>query len=266
VDETFIHADRKALVSEEIGEKYYQLFCLSALYNRIYSLCGPAVAGKCTSKINMLNTDIKILIRKGWREKKNKKKRGISRDLVCIFTGIERQGNSVYSASNLGKPDQDEVNAFVNCIESGSHVWVDGLKAYESALEGNGCTYTVCPSDKSYTSLNHLNNINALHENLKEWIRGYRGISAVYSDRYANMFSYIYDHRSMKTQELRSKMIRDLNRHQMYFYVKDIMKRDMFIAEEDQIKRSNLTSMVSQYRRSLAYPMDLSEALTIIGY
>ena len=266
VDETFIHADRKALVSEEIGEKYYQLFCLSALYNRIYSLCGPAAAGKCTSKINMLNTDIKILIRKGWREKKNKKKRGISRDLVCIFTGIERQGNSVYSASNLGKPDQDEVNAFVNCIESGSHVWVDGLKAYESALEGNGCTYTVCPSDKSYTSLNHLNNINALHENLKEWIRGYRGISAVYSDRYANMFSYIYDHRSMKTQELRSKMIRDLNRHQMYFYVKDIMKRDVFIAEEDQIKRNNLTSMVSQYRRALAYPMDLSEALTIIGY
>jgi hypothetical protein len=70
----------------------------------------------------------------------------------------------------------------------------------------------------------------------------------------------------MKTQELRSKMIRDLNRHQMYFYVKYIMKRDVFIAEEDQIKRNNLTSMVSQYRRALAYPMDLSEALTIIGY
>jgi hypothetical protein len=70
----------------------------------------------------------------------------------------------------------------------------------------------------------------------------------------------------MKTQELRSKMIRDPNRHQMYFCVKDIMKKDVFIAEEDQIIRGNLTSMVSQYRRSLAYPMALSEVSTIIGY
>ena len=178
VDETFIHADRKGLVTEEIGEKYYQVFCLNALYNQIRSLCGPVAAGLCTNKIDMLNADIKILVKRGWKEKKRNKKRGISRALVCIFTGIERQGNSVYSASNLGKPYQDEVN---------------------------GCTYIVCPTDKSYTALDHLNNINALHGNLKEWMKSYRGVSAVYSDRYANMLSYIYDHRSMETQELRSK-------------------------------------------------------------
>lgn len=266
VDETFIHADCKGLVSEEVGEKYYQLFCLTALHNQIRSLCGPVAAGKCSDTIDMLNADIKILVKKGWKEKKRARRRGISKDLVCIFTGIERQGNSVYSASNLGKPDQDEVNSFINCIEPGSHVWVDGLKAYEYALAENGCTYTVCPTDKSYTSLDHLNNVNALHENFKEWMRKYRGVSAVYSDRYANMLSYIYDHRSMGTQELRSNMIRDLNGHQMYFFIKDIMKKDVFIAEEDQFRRSGLTSMAAQYRRSKAYPMDLSEALNLIGY
>lgn len=97
-------------------------------------------------------------------------------------------------------------------------------------------------------------------------MRNYRGVSAVYSDRYANMLSYIYDHRSMGTQELRSNMIRDLNGHQMYFFIKDIMKKDVFIAEEDQFRRSGLTSMAAQYRRSKAYPMDLSEALNLIGY
>ena len=265
VDETYIHANLKGLVTEEIGEKYYQIFCLASLYNRIRALYGKIAACKCTLKIDKLNAEIKVLVRRGWKEKKVNTKRGISRDLVCIFTGIERQGNSVYSASNLGKPNQDEVNEFVNCIESGSHVWVDGYQAYVSALDENGCTYTVCPTAKEYTSLDHLNNVNALHENFKEWMRKYRGISAVYSDRYANMLSYIYDHRSMGTKEIRSRMIRDLNKHQMYFYVKDIMKKDVLVAEEEQLRRSNLTSMVEQYRRALVSPMELSTALAIIG-
>lgn len=264
MDETYIHSDCKGLVTPEIGKKYYQIFCLTALYERILHVCGNLMAGKCTRTIEILNTDIKVLIRRGRKEKRDNRKRGISKDLVCIFTGMERQGGSVYCASNLGKPNQDEVNAFVKRIETESHVWVDGMQAYISALEDNGCTYTVCPTKEEYTTLNHLNNINALHENFKEWIRSYRGVSAIYSDRYANMISYIYDHRSMSLKEIRSSMIRDLNKHQLYFCVKDIMHRDVFCAEEDQTTRTCMTSMVNEYRRSKADPMDLAEALSLI--
>ena len=133
------------------------------------------------------------------------------------------------------------------------------------ALEEIGCTYTVCPSKDDYTALDHLNNVNAMHDSFKEWIKKYRGISALYSDRYANMISYIYDHRSMGVQELRTKMIQDLNKHQMYFYVKDIMNKDVFFANEDQAERVGLTSMVEQYRRSKEMPMDIATALQLIG-
>ena len=249
IDETYIHSDRKGLVTPEIGEKYYQIFCLSALYKRILHVCGEQMAKKCTEMINQINSEIKILVKKGWKEKRENKKRGISRDLVCIFTGIERQGESVYCASNLGKPNQEEVNAFVSHVEKGSHVWVDGLQAYVPALEDKGCTYKVCPTKEDYTALDHLNNVNALHDNFKGWIKAYRGISAIYSNRYANMISYIYDHRSMEMQELRTKMINDLNTHQLYFRVNDIMYKDVFIATEDQVARSGLTSMAILFQQ-----------------
>ena len=89
-------------------------------------------------------------------------------------------------------------------------------------------------------------------------------MSAIYSDRYANMISYIYDHRSMSLKEIRSSMIRDLNKHQLYFCVKDIVHKDVFCADEDQTTRTCMTSMVNEYRRSKADPMDLAEALSLI--
>ena len=59
-------------------------------------------------------------------------------------------------------------------------------------------------------------------------------------------------------------MIRDLTRHQFYFYVRDIMRKDVFCAEEDLTIRTCMTSMVNEYRRSKTNPMDLAEALTVI--
>ena len=59
-------------------------------------------------------------------------------------------------------------------------------------------------------------------------------------------------------------MIRDLNRHQFYFYVRGIMRKDVFCAEEDRTARTCMTSMVNEYRRSKTNPMDFAEALAVI--
>jgi transposase-like protein len=265
LDETYIHADRKGLIPTEIGDDYYTIFCLSALMKTIADLYGDRAAGNCALLIDTLTTNIKVAVKRGWKEKRKNRKRGISKDLVCIFTGIERQGNCISHVSNLGKPAQADVNDFVGHVESGSHVWVDGMQTYVPALENNGCTYKVCPTQKGYTAVDHLNNINAMHENFKDWIRKFRGVSAIYADRYAALVSYIYDHRSMSVKELRSALFRDLNRHQVYFFQKDITKKELFIADEDQRKRNGLTSMVEQYRRSKEDPMSIEMAMSMIG-
>jgi len=44
-------------------------------------------------------------------------------------------------------------------------------------------------------------------------------------------------------------MINDLNTHQLYFRVNDIMYKDVFIATEDQVARSGLTSMAILFQQ-----------------
>lgn len=266
IDETYLHVDRKGLVPELVGESFYKIFCLCSLGCEIRRRYGTLAGSLCKKKIDELNESIKISVKQGYREKKENTKRGISKQKVCVITGIERQGSCFYKATNLGKPSAENIRDFAEHLEENSHVWTDGLQGYIPVLEDHHCTYTVCPSNESYTVLDHLNNVNALHSDFKEWIRTYRGVNTIYADRYAGLFSYIYDHRNMETSELRTTMIQELNRHQMYFYVKDIMRKDIFVAEEDQYAREMMTSMAAQYRRFKKEPMEIKEALQLIGY
>ena len=264
VDETYLHVDRKGLVPASVGEAYFEVFCLTALGKEIMKKYGKAAGMRCSKKIDELNKYIMVSVRTGWQEKKKNRKRGISDQKVCIFTGIERQGNCCDKATNLGKPSQKDIEDFFECLEEGSHVWVDGLHGYTAALEEHNCTYTVCPSTESYSALDHLNNVNSLHSDFKEWIRKYRGVSTIYADRYAGMISFFYNLRGKCLSEKRTSLIRELNRHQMYFYVKDIMTKNIFEAEKDLAVRECMTSMAAQYRRFKAHPMSITEAMAII--
>ena len=259
LDETYIHANKKGLVTKELGEKHFLMFCLKE------ALKGAAGEEKerIEARINALEKEIQEMNRMQRKARRKEVKRGISRQLVCIFTGIERGGRSLGMASSLGRPTQRETAAFVGHIEQGSHVWTDGMGSYKPSLEANGCTHTECVKGE-YTALDHVNNINAMHSDFKGWIRKYRGVNTVYADRYASLISYAYDHRGNVVEEKRTSMLCDLNKRQLYFYVRDITETDILRIDDDQLKRNGMTTVMDEWRRAMRNPMTPEEIKAVI--
>ena len=106
---------------------------------------------------------------------------GISDELVCLTTGAERQGKSYAHAYNMGRPKSEEVEPFFkDHVQRGTFLWVDGERCFPSLLDRYGCDYHTIKSDTVPDQVNHLNNVNSWHKQIKDLYEYYRGVTSVY--------------------------------------------------------------------------------------
>ena len=99
------------------------------------------------------------------------RKRGLSKEKICILTAVQRSGNCIARSFNVAKPRIDDVLQFSRCIEDKSYVWTDGLASYQKVLEEKRCENKILVSYKSYDSVNHLNNVNSFVNKFRHNIR-----------------------------------------------------------------------------------------------
>ena len=103
--------------------------------------------------------------RKRGKGKNDKKKRGISKEQICIETAIDRKGNILMSAVCNGRITTNQIiNFFDNKICEDATFCVDSHKSYMAIKDKLNIELKQVPRGKSMIdSVYHLQHINALH-------------------------------------------------------------------------------------------------------
>ena len=115
--------------------------------------------------------------------------RGISDEKVCVLVGVDGQGREFAEVCDRGRPTDERVRG---CLEGkvgpGCAVSTDDHGAYARVLPGLGVTnHLVFPSDGS----NGLYAVNAAHSRLKDFLRGFNGVSTKYLGLYCKWHCFL---------------------------------------------------------------------------
>jgi transposase-like protein len=116
-------------------------------------------------------------------------KRGLSREYVCVCTGVERDGDAVALAVNrasAGKEDIDHV--FGERVSKSTLMLSDGATVYR-VLDGKCEVHSVEQDDDGFY---HINTVNGYHSFIKERHRKARGFATKYLNRYNSLFSKVF--------------------------------------------------------------------------
>jgi len=114
---------------------------------------------------------------------------GLSRDQDCILTLKDRSGSIFVKLVGQARPAFDDIEQpIAQRMSSDAVLCTDGMKAYgkfsrEYGVERKNIKET---DERSY----HIQGINALHHEIKDWLREFRGIASKYIDTYLGYFAY----------------------------------------------------------------------------
>ncbi len=237
-DETYYHECHKGLKDKALADVEDKIY-----WHENYPCTSDVSVEAAVNQIETLQKERDEII-----AKQNKKKRGISSDLACVVTSVERQGDAVIMATNMAKPSSDDIRKATAVIEDGSFVFIDGATAYLSVLAEKNCNFSICPSDEKYDAVNHLNNVNSLHSKMGDWMRKYRGVSTIYLNRYAALFHYVHKFRDCDKQEMALLILKRLNSIQHYFF--DRMMHINGIFADPQVMKHRATKVSIWEQRS----------------
>ena len=117
--------------------------------------------------------------------------------------------------------------------QGGSTVRNDWLRHYgifnNRLLSTKHCEIRVMKDHTTYTSLDHLNNVNAFHRLIEKWYKGYNGVASKYINRYAALFTLAREYTGCDTQEILLSIKKRMHQITDFFRIADMKKDDLFI-------------------------------------
>lgn len=125
--------------------------------------------------------------------KYDKKKRGISKEQICIESAIDRKGNILMGTVCKGRITKNEiVNFFDGKIGKDVTFCTDSHKSYPKIDKELKVNLKQVPRGKQMIdSVYHLQHINALHSGFKRWIQVFNGVSSKYLNNYLAWFKFL---------------------------------------------------------------------------
>ena len=125
------------------------------------------------------------LPRKAHKRGGSVKKRGLSREQVCVPCAVDRERTAIAKVCNLGKMSTQSLTKFyAGKIEAQSIICTDSEKAYRGFAKQEGFKLYQMPSGKRSNGVYNINHINAYHSLLKSFVRKFRGVSTKYLNNY----------------------------------------------------------------------------------
>lgn len=144
---------------------------------------------------------------KGYKARRNgqkSSKRGLSKELVCVPCALDRHHNVISKACNLGKTSTKALKKFFeNMVEKNSIFVTDSELSYRKFASQNNFKLIQIESGKHKNGIYHINNINAYHSNLKNFVYKFRGMSTKYLNNYLTWHNI----RKMSVTELMNTMM-----------------------------------------------------------
>ena len=122
-----------------------------------------------------------------------KRKRGLSKDQICIVTAVDSYKNMVAFISEHGKPSSKRIiNALGSHITEGSYIIHDGDKSHNKLIRILNCTSEVyIANNKDPEYIKRMALINNMHGWLKRYIWRFIGMDIINLQAYLNWFIYL---------------------------------------------------------------------------
>lgn len=123
---------------------------------------------------------------------KQVKKRGVSKEQVCVGTALDRQGNLIIELLCTERMTSDELkNLYTNRIGEGSILCTDSHKSYIQFAEDMELEHKRIKRGKHKEDIYHIQHINSLHSNLKKWMNRFNGVATKYLNNYMKWHKWI---------------------------------------------------------------------------
>ena len=125
------------------------------------------------------------LPRKARRRGRQVKKRGTSKDQVCVLTAIDREKNDWMKPVCLGNLSKTYLDGdFAAAIAKDAVFVTDNQASYPSFAAKREMTHRLLYSRQPPKGAYHLQNVNSLHSQLKRFMRRFNGVATKYLDNY----------------------------------------------------------------------------------
>ncbi len=120
-------------------------------------------------------------------------KRGLSKEQVCVTSGINLNGKSIAKVSNLGKPKiKDLEKVLTNKVSKGSIFVTDSFRAYLKLANDMELSHIRIPKKKHKLGSFNIQTINSYHSHLKDMIKHrFKGVATKYLDNYLVYHNFV---------------------------------------------------------------------------
>ncbi len=121
------------------------------------------------------------------------KKRGLSKDKVCVPCAVSRNGLSIAKISNLSRVKVAGLEGvFSGRIAPHSNIVTDSASAYKKFSKNNDLILHQIPSGKhTLGGIYNLAHINSYHSRIKAFMFPFRGVSTKYLNNYLIWNNYV---------------------------------------------------------------------------
>lgn len=133
-----------------------------------------------------------IMPRNSRKRGKEVKLRGISHEQVCVTSAIDRNDSIVLECVCMGRiSSADLKRAYKSKIDSQSIICSDSHKSYVMFTKDFALEHVRIKTGSHKNGVYHINHVNSLHSNLKEWIRRFKGVATKYLANYLYWFKWL---------------------------------------------------------------------------
>ena len=124
--------------------------------------------------------------------KDEKRKRGVSKEQVCVLCAIDRVGNIMTELICKGRMKHTDLERlFKGRIEDESILCTDSHKSYIRFAQNSGVELQQIKSGKHKEGIYHIQHINAFHSKLKEWMYRFHSVATKYLINYMYWFKWL---------------------------------------------------------------------------
>ena len=130
--------------------------------------------------------------RESHKRGKSIKKRGISKEQICVATALDRQGNLIIEPLCKGRMTYKELeNLYKGHIGENSILCTDSHKSYIRFATDFNLDHKRIKTGKYKEDIYHIQHINNLHSNLKRWMGRFNGVASKYISNYMHWFKWL---------------------------------------------------------------------------
>ena len=125
-------------------------------------------------------------------------KRGLSKEQICVMTGITDSGTAFAVLSRRGViSKQRAIESLSGHIGHGAHVMADEAASYPGAMEILGALF-----ERVDAKSHRINRINTLHSNLDGFLAGFKGVSTKHLQSYLTWFLWRHSFRDDRNDSI----------------------------------------------------------------